>query len=89
MSFDKDEMLSCIEYYLRDKSKDGLYNTYDYIGDFLSVQDLVTAEQDSLYMDYLVVEIMSIIHDWSVARIKCMVIDLGIDLVSKGGSYEE
>lgn len=84
MIFNKDEMLSCIEDYLRDRSKNGLYNAYDYIGDFLSVQDLIMAEQDSLYMDYLVVKFVSIIHDWSVARIKCMAIDLGIDLASKG-----
>lgn len=80
----KEGVLSCVESYLRDKSKNGLYEGFEYIGDSISTQDLIMAEQDSLYMDYLVVEIMSVVYTWSDDKIKYMISDLSIDLVSKG-----
>lgn len=84
MIFNKEDMLSCIEGYLRDKSKDGLYECFEYIGDSISTQDLIMAKQDSLYMDYLVIEIMSVVCIWSDDKIEDMISDLGIDLVSQG-----
>lgn len=84
MIFNKEDMLSCIEVYLRDKSKDGLYDAFEYIGDSVSTQDLIMAEEDNYYLDYLVHTVLDEVGAWSEGKIKDMIKYLGIDLVSQG-----
>ena len=78
MNNNKSVKLLRIENYLRDINKGGLYDAFEYIGDSISTQDLIMAEQDSLYLDYLVVEVMSVIYVWSDTEIDKMIEHIGV-----------
>lgn len=83
----KENMLKSIESYLRDKSKDGLYHAFEYIGDSVSTQDLVMASEDPYYKNYLVNTILDEVKVWSDSKINKMVTDLDVlnrELPTKG-----
>ena len=70
----KDDLLKNLEKSLR---SGWLYEAFEYIGDSISTQDLVLAEQDKHYLDYLVDCILDEVKNWDIELIKDMVEEVG------------
>ena len=66
----KDNLLTNLEKSLR---SGWLYEAFEYVGNSVSTQDLVLAEQDKYYLDYLVDCILDEVKYWNVESIKEMV----------------
>lgn len=70
----KDNLLTSLEKSLR---SGWLYEAFEYVGDSISTQDLVLAEQDKYYLDYLVDCILDEVKNWDVDSIKDMIDEVG------------
>ena len=69
MSELKSVKLFQIERYLRDRNANALYDAFEYIGDSISTQDLIMAEEDFNYRAYLVNIILDEVRTWNDAEI--------------------
>lgn len=70
----KDDLLKNLEKSLR---SGWLYGAFEYVGDSISTQDLVLADEYSEYLDYLVDCILDEVKNWDVRLIKEMVEEIG------------
>lgn len=70
----KDDLLKNLEKSLR---SGWLYEAFEYVGDSISTQDLVLAEEYNEYLDYLVDCILDEVKNWDVGLIKEMVEEIG------------
>lgn len=70
----KDDLLKNLEKSLR---SGWLYEAFEYVGDSISTQDLVLAEQDNYYLDYLVDCILDEVKNWDIELIKDMIEEVG------------
>ena len=70
----KDDLLKNLERSLR---TGWLYEAFEYVGDSISTQDLVLAEQDKYYLDYLVDCILDEVKNWDIELIKDMIEEVG------------
>lgn len=69
MSEVKSVKLFQIERCLRDRNANALYEAFEYIGDSISTQDLIMAEEDFNYRAYLVNIILDEVRTWNDAEI--------------------
>ena len=77
MSEVKSVKLFQIERYLRGRNANALYDAFEYVGDSISTQDLVLAEQDKHYLDYHVDCILDEVKNWDIESIKDMIEEVG------------
>lgn len=69
MSEVKSVKLFQIERYLRDRNANALYDAFEYVGDSISTQDLIMAEEDFNYRAYLVNIILDEVRTWNDTEI--------------------
>ena len=69
MSEVKSVKLFQIESYLRDRNANALYDAFEYVGDSISTQDLIMAEEDFNYRAYLVNIILDEVRTWNDTEI--------------------
>lgn len=69
MSEVKSVKLFQIERYLRDRNANALYEAFEYVGDSISTQDLIMAEEDFNYRAYLVNIILDEVRTWNDTEI--------------------
>lgn len=69
MSELKSVKLFQIERYLRDRNANALCEAFAYVGDSISTQDLIMAEEDFNYRAYLVNIILNEVRTWNDTEI--------------------
>lgn len=69
MSELKSVKLFQIERYLRDRNANALYEAFEYVGDSISTQDLIMAEEDFNYRAYLVNIVLDEVRTWNDTEI--------------------
>lgn len=69
MSEVKSVKLFQIERYLRGGNANALYDAFEYVGDSISTQDLIMAEEDFNYRAYLVNIILDEVRTWNDTEI--------------------